>query len=517
VKPAHLCALIASTALATTAAAQTTLLPARFEIERLQLDPAARGSLVLGTGEIAPAHSFRLSLAYHREHRPLVFVEPDDVLGRRSGEKLVGDRDTLHLTLDYVLFPRVEVYGRANFIVNQDGFRSYDAGWGTPSFGVRVGALQQSAGSALDVAVAAELFPPWGDASLFAKPAEASGLFRLELGRDLGKSVVLGVQAGYLIQQEQIIGRRAVGDEVQYGVVIAGKGTIRPELSYRGAFDVEGDEGPGTGELLGGLRANVGVVEVFGVGGPGFFNRVGTPKWRALVGVALRLDAKKAEPAPEPAPVAAPPPAVAPPPPPPPPEDPCAPGMAHTPEQCPALDDDGDGIANADDACPLQAGLPELKGCAAKDSDGDGLPDHLDRCPDQAGASDNQGCPRVVVEKEQKKVELREKVQFDVGQATIKPESRSLLDEIASVMKQHPEIKSVVIEGHTDASGSAAVNRRLSQARADSVLNALVERGVEKARLAAKGFGPSRPIASNDTPEGREANRRVEISIAQSE
>ena len=55
-----------------------------------------------------------------------------------------------------------------------------------------------------------------------------------------------------------------------------------------------------------------------------------------------------------------------------------------------------------------------------------------------------------------------------------------------------------------------------SQARADSVMKALVDRGVAKARLSAKGFGPSRPIASNDTPEGREANRRVEISIAQS-
>jgi OmpA-OmpF porin, OOP family len=107
-------------------------------------------------------------------------------------------------------------------------------------------------------------------------------------------------------------------------------------------------------------------------------------------------------------------------------------------------------------------------------------------------------------------------VLFDLGKTTIRPESGSLLDEIATVLKQHPEITRVVVEGHTDSTGSARGNLRLSQARAESVVDAIVQRGIEKARLTAKGFGSSRPIASNDTPEGRDANRRVEISIAQS-
>lgn len=199
------------------------------------------------------------------------------------------------------------------------------------------------------------------------------------------------------------------------------------------------------------------------------------------------------------------------------PRDPCAKGQKHTPDQCPELDDDGDGIVNKDDRCPTQKGNSETKGCPAKDTDGDGAPDHLDRCPKEAGPADNQGCPRVVVQREDKKVELREKVQFDTGKATIRPESDPLLDEIAETMKKHSEIKKVVIEGHSDSTGGAALNRRLSQARADAVMKALVSRGVEASRLSAKGFGPSRPVASNDTAEGREANRRVEISIAQSE
>lgn len=206
--------------------------------------------------------------------------------------------------------------------------------------------------------------------------------------------------------------------------------------------------------------------------------------------------------------------AAAPAPKPAPPPDPCAEGQKHTPDQCPELDDDGDGVVNKDDACPTEKGIPEAKGCPAKDADGDGAPDHLDRCPNEAGPADNQGCPRVVVQKETKKVELREKVQFATGKALIEPASDSLLDEVAKVMNDHPEIKKVVVEGHTDSTGGQALNQRLSQARAAAVVKALVDRGVEASRLAAKGFGPSKPIASNDTAEGREANRRVEISIA---
>ena len=188
-------------------------------------------------------------------------------------------------------------------------------------------------------------------------------------------------------------------------------------------------------------------------------------------------------------------------------------GPAHTPDQCPNLDDDGDGIVNRDDACPTEKGIPETRGCPAKDSDNDGVPDHLDKCPDKAGAADNEGCPRAEISKETRKIEITEKVLFDTGKSTLKPESDKLLNEIATIMKDHPEVKKVTVEGHTDNVGGAALNRRLSQARANAVMAALVKLGVEKNRLEAKGFGPSRPIAPNDTAEGRDANRRVEFVI----
>ncbi len=489
VTTARVVVLAAALALARDAAAQSV------ELERLQLDPSATGSLVIGTGELNPANSFRVSAAGDWEHRPLVQVDRTDLFGRRSGDAIVKDRQTLHLTIDYVPVSRIELYARASYVLNQDGEHGLSAaksnGFGMPSFGVRIAALsQRDDDAAVNLAFGGEFLAPWGTPGAIAKFSKAGALLKFELGREIG-DVVVGAHAGIVAREAVTFGNANVGTETFYGAAVALKGTIRPELSVRGASPVDG--GPSSAELLAGLRASIGQAEVFALGGPGFFNAIGTPEWRGVVGLAFAHEGARAKKeAPAAAPPPPPPPAPTPPPPAPtpapPPPDPCAPGQTHTPEQCPDLDDDGDGVLNKDDKCPLQP-----------------------------GPADNQGCPRVVVQPEAKKIELREKVQFDTGKATIRPESDKLLDDVASVLKEHPEIKSVVIEGHTDSSGSAATNRRLSQARADAVMKAIVARGVEKARLSAKGFGPSKPVASNDTPEGREANRRVEISIAKTE
>jgi len=110
-------------------------------------------------------------------------------------------------------------------------------------------------------------------------------------------------------------------------------------------------------------------------------------------------------------------------------------------------------------------------------------------------------------------IAITEKVQFDVGKAEILEVSFPLLDEIAAMLRDNPQIEVLQVEGHTDSSGSAKKNKKLSQARADSVLKYLVDKGIEKARLVSKGFGPDQPIADNETDEGREQNRRVEFNI----
>jgi OOP family OmpA-OmpF porin len=110
-------------------------------------------------------------------------------------------------------------------------------------------------------------------------------------------------------------------------------------------------------------------------------------------------------------------------------------------------------------------------------------------------------------------IQITEKVQFEVGSATLLEVSFPLLDEVAAMLVDNEQIELLQVEGHTDATGGAARNRQLSQQRAESVRTYLSGKGVAKARLVAKGFGPDKPIGSNDTPEGRETNRRVEFNI----
>lgn len=117
------------------------------------------------------------------------------------------------------------------------------------------------------------------------------------------------------------------------------------------------------------------------------------------------------------------------------------------------------------------------------------------------------------VEVRDNKIEIHEKIQFDLAKATIKPESFSLLDEIVSVIKANTHIKKIRIEGHASADGDADFNKRLSADRAKSVRKYLVEHGIPEDALISEGYGIEKPIASNDTPEGREKNRRVEFNI----
>lgn len=110
-------------------------------------------------------------------------------------------------------------------------------------------------------------------------------------------------------------------------------------------------------------------------------------------------------------------------------------------------------------------------------------------------------------------IAITDKVQFEVGKADLKPMSFALLDEVVTVMKGNPQIELVEIGGHTDSTGSPDFNRKLSQQRAESVMKYITSKGIKSARLQAKGFGPDVPVADNATPEGQEANRRVEFLI----
>ena len=104
-------------------------------------------------------------------------------------------------------------------------------------------------------------------------------------------------------------------------------------------------------------------------------------------------------------------------------------------------------------------------------------------------------------------------MQFAAGSARLLPESDGLLKAIAQLLIDHPEVEHLVVEGHTDSSGNARSNLELSRNRAAAVVKWLVANGVSARRLASRGFGSTTPIASNDTPEGRARNRRVEFRV----
>ena len=124
--------------------------------------------------------------------------------------------------------------------------------------------------------------------------------------------------------------------------------------------------------------------------------------------------------------------------------------------------------------------------------------------------------PRVEVTDD--KIVIREKIQFDFDKAKIRPESDDLLAEIAQVMNDNPRLKKIRIEGHASSEGGYDHNVDLSKRRAKAVLDHLTKKGkVDGARLESDGYGPDRPIASNDTETGREANRRVEFTILEQE
>ncbi len=227
---------------------------------------------------------------------------------------------------------------------------------------------------------------------------------------------------------------------------------------------------------------------------------------------------------------------------------------------CP--DSDGDGIKNADDQCPLKPGLKKFNGCP--DSDGDGIEDSKDKCPNKAGEEKNQGCPDSdgdgltddkdpcpdkagpfngcpdtdgdgiddahdhcpnsagpletfgcpELKKEEKEtLDLAaQAIQFETGKATLKVESYNILNKVAAIMKKYPDYKLRIV-GYTDNVGDPTHNMTLSEERARSCYDYLIAQGIDPARMSYEGKGEAHPIATNDTPQGRELNRRVEFEL----
>ena len=185
-------------------------------------------------------------------------------------------------------------------------------------------------------------------------------------------------------------------------------------------------------------------------------------------------------------------------------------------------DRDGDGIPDSRDKCPDERedfdGFEDEDGCPEPDNDNDGIPDTRDLCPNEPETfnnfQDEDGCPdrgNVIVE--DNKIIILKKIQFKRDSADILPESNEILDAVAGTMKDHPEFLLVEVGGHADERATERYNLQLTQARVDSVVTALVARGVDRARLHSVGYGEYCPEDLGHNEVAWEKNRRVEFKI----
>uniref|UniRef100_UPI001CCF63C4 immunoglobulin-like domain-containing protein n=1 Tax=Hyalangium gracile TaxID=394092 RepID=UPI001CCF63C4 len=522
-----------------------------FELELLKLNPSGTGSLVVGTGELLPEGAYRFSLTTHYEKDPLVLFQNGERLGI-----VVRHRATAHLSAAYGLWGRVELGAQVPLLLLQRGEDLTEHGVGrpeggvapgTPLFTLRLKLLAEREEDPVDLALGVHAGPALGRGLALARELRATPT--VMVGRRFG-FLHAAIDAGVRLRSRTILSPDAniqdeIGHALSLGAALSTVGEgLRGEMAVIASVPF-GREGSSV-ETLAGARLPIGEsLEAYSLAGLGYGNAAGTPDIRVLLGVAYG----RTSPA-------------------------CVMGGKHEPQSCPDLDDDGDGVANRDDRCPLEAGpmdnqgcppqdmdtdadgiddvadvcpaepgLAVLRGCPARDADFDGVmdgedacpsesgtpemlgcpgmdmdqdtvQDYVDNCPDVPGPVDNQGCPideKQLVAIQRGRIEIKETVHFDYNKATIQPRSYPLLNQVAQVLVEHPEILSVTIEGHTDNRGTDSYNQSLSQRRAESVREYLAKRGVARERMVARGFGESRPVQPNTSEEGRAANRRVDF------
>ncbi|WP_044182847.1 OmpA family protein [Hyalangium minutum] len=351
-----------------------------FELERLDVNPAATGSLVQGTGELMPTGDYRFSAISHYQHNPLMFSRRGQVL------PIVGSRTTLLLAAAYAPFSWLEMGVQLPLVAFQTGAdlkeegidRLSSFGLGTPLVSARMRLFSQLDGALGDLALEMGVGAPVGGSHGLTRDAGPRYAPRLMIGRRFGwfrvaldSRMVVRPEIKPYADREFV--RGPMGNEAQVGLVLATVGQrMRWELDVRGTVPLV--EQPSSVELLLGPRYLVNpAVEVFALAGVGGGSAPGIPLFRVMLGAAFgkvippRLSDESAVN--------------------------CSPALDHTVEECPDLDEDEDGVPNGVDQCDDEAGPADRLGCPRKDSDNDGIEDKLDACPEVLGVAAWQGCP----------------------------------------------------------------------------------------------------------------------------
>ena len=433
------------------------------------------------------------------------------------------------------------------------GFAQPDEGGiGNPGVDARFAVLER--GSALELALAATLRVPIGNSETLAADDSFSVWPRALATVPFSRRTYLNLGVGPLLRGSEDVGDLELGSELRsVGGVHVGLTEVfglTAEATVTTLFDDFFGSRKTPIEAMGGARFESGAW-VAGVGaGAGLNEGYGSPDFRALASLAFQALAPEPPPKPAQEPL-----------------DTDRDGVADLRDRCvneaedfdryedddgcPDLDNDRDRIADAKDTCPNEAedadgfqdddGCPDLDndedelvdlqdrcpdqaedfdsyqdddGCPEGDNDQDGLADAQDQCPNEAetknGVEDDDGCPDFLrVEVDQ--IRTLEPIYFEYNRGKLQRRSEPLLLEMAELILARPDLGVISIEGHTDSQGPDKYNQKLSQARADAVRTFLIGAGVPEARLAAAGYGESRPLFDNESTGGRAKNRRVEF------
>jgi outer membrane protein OmpA-like peptidoglycan-associated protein len=514
----------------------------RFSAEELDPAPAIESSVLsVYSARPLPQGAYSIGLWGSYARRPLSLR--DSASGERVGD-LIGSVETLALLGTIGIVERLDLglsvpFHRISAGSSSDAqpaalqdavIGSSEVAFGDIRLVPRLALIQREQDSGVGLALLASVWLPTGDDDLYVgESLRLEPRLVLDFAHD---GFLLSGNVGYLIREQvQLLGS-TIDDMLRWGVgaEIPLVAKLSVLLEAFGALNVMAadfaDRDAPTEALLGArFRASGWTAQL--AGGAGVIAGIGAPEWRVLFAVGYAHQPEKEEldrdrdgfpdrsdTCPDQ------------------PED--RDGFKDT-DGCPDPDNDGDGVLDADDRCPLQAedldGFEDADGCPDPDNDHDGVLDADDRCPLEPGTAEYRGClppppepapapapaptppPPTRAAIKEDRIEITESFLFALNRAELDLASQPLVDDIAGLLISHPEIQLVAIQGHTDDTGSAKHNRKLSHRRAETVVRALVASGVAQERLRSEGFGPDRPLVPNTDNDSRAQNRRVELRI----
>lgn len=491
--------------LAASAASAQVVERGNFPAERMRLSLTRQGIIDAEWGAVLPHFNWDGGLWLSFAKDPLVLYRQSD--GQRLGA-LVGDRLGGGIVGALGLFDVVQVGVEIPAILYQDRSMQSQAVTSAPDklraagFGdIRIvpkGQFLRQRDQGIDAALSIALSIPSGGATAYLGDRGLTIQPELAVSRAWSQ-VRVAANLGATVRRSTSLVNQEVASEASYRVAIAYE--LRSQVGY--PFEVDAAFSGATALTHPFSKSNAtsnearvqlayelepSGTQMFLGGGLGLSRGWGTPDWRIYLGSRFGHVAEPAAGVPEPpAPLPVEPPVPAP--------EPLAEPLPELPPEPP----------------PEPASAP-----VTIDRDGDGTPDSVDKCPDEPGPAENLGCPvKPTAELVGDKIEILDAVHFATAKDVILAESFGVLNAVITILLANPNITKVRIEGHTDNQADVTYNIRLSQRRAQSVRRYLIEHGVAASRLTSHGYGPTRPIATNSTREGRARNRRVEFNIVQ--